>query len=455
MNESDFEKVSDEGLKVGTLEVFKAGVNVGTSQFKMTKEEALEDAVVIYKLGSEEVQTESTTEPIRKLASVRKIAAIDPIEGADRIVCATVDGWKLVTQKSNNFQPGDLVVYFEIDSFLPVREEFEFLRPSCFKSTKHLGDGFRIKTIKLKGQVSQGLILPLDTFFEKMDDGKYYDLDLNEASFDEVVNIIDGIITMDLTSHFIEVKEGDDLTKRLEIKKWEKPLDPCLAGVARGNFPSFIRKTDQERVQNLFGKLKGKKRQYNPETGEVTELEEYNFDQINWWEVTLKLDGSSCTMYLKDDLFGVCSRNLDLKETADNIFWQVARKFDVEHKLRAAGRNVAIQGELMGPGVQGNRENFDNHRFYIFDIWDIDEQRYMSPTERLLFIVQNGLDSLPHAPTIDRVALANFKTVDDFLKYAEVKSINHNVGEGIVFKNQKGDFSFKVINNKFLLSEKD
>src|SRR5438309_10635527 len=100
----------------------------------------------------------------RKLATIRRISKIEPIEGADRIVKATIDGWELVTQK-DNYRVGDLCVYFEIDSFLPVRPEFEFLRKGCFKSTKNLGDGFRIKTIKLRGQVSQGLSLPLGDFF--------------------------------------------------------------------------------------------------------------------------------------------------------------------------------------------------------------------------------------------------------------------------------------------------
>lgn len=221
----------------------------------------------------QEIVLESTSEPVRKLASIRKIAAIEPIEGADNIVCATVDGWQLVTQKANNFKVNDLVVYFEIDSFLPVTERFEFLRKSSFKSTKHLGDGFRIKTIKLRGQVSQGLILPMGEFFDFLEsDRNWYHRD---------PEIVDW------------VREGDDLTELLGVKKYEKPLDPRLAGRARGNFPSFIRKTDQERVQNLFGKLKGHKSEYNPDTGEVTYTGEYNFDQNGRWEATLKLDGSS------------------------------------------------------------------------------------------------------------------------------------------------------------------
>lgn len=423
-------------MKFGTLEVVAKNGAVTKSEFAMEplEEETVAEEVVL--------DSESTTEPIRKLATIRKIAAIDPIEGADRIVCATVDGWKLVTQKSNDFQPGDLVVYFEIDSFLPVREEFEFLRPSCFKSTKHLGDGFRIKTIKLKGQVSQGLILPIEEFYDQYArDGNWYPKD----------------------GHTVEyAREGDDLTEWLGVKKWEKPLDPRLAGVARGNFPSYIRKTDQERVQNLFGKLKGKKRQYNPETGEVTPTEEYNFDQDARWEATLKLDGSSMTVYYagvdteEGARFGVCSRNLDLKETEDNLFWKVARSLNLEEHLARIGKNVAIQGELMGPGVQGNREGFAEHRFYVFDIWDIDEQRYLGSSERVLFLMDNGMSHLEHAPHLGFISLGNFSSVDDFLTYTDIFSINTKIpAEGVVFKSMDGKDSFKVINNKFLLNEKD
>lgn len=398
----------------------------------------------------EELQTESTTEPVRKLASVRRIAAIDPIEGADRIVCATIDGWKVVTQKSNNFKPGDLVVYFEIDSFLPVEEKYEFLRPSSFKSTKHLGDGFRIKTIKLKGQVSQGLILPLSVFFDQDEEtGDYLWLALAEKAVDDVVVSSEGTLTLNLNNCFEPVYEGLDLTEYLGVKKYEKPLDPRLAGVARGNFPSFIRKTDQERVQNLFGKII-----------------KHKWDQLDRWEATLKLDGSSMTAYVtghgteEGPRFGVCSRNLDLKETEDNTFWQVARKLRLEELLMGLGRNLALQGELMGPGVQGNRENLPEHEFYLFDIWDIDEQRYLTPTERLLICAEE-LQSVKSTPAIGVVSMSNFKSVDDFLAYADRASINHKVAEGVVFKAFKQDDpsrqinSFKVINQKFLLAEVD
>jgi RNA ligase (TIGR02306 family) len=385
------------------------------------------------------VQTESNTEPLRKLASIRRITGKEPIEGADMIECVHVDGWRLVTQKSNNFQIGDLVVYFEIDSFLPVCETFEFLRKSSFRSTKHLGDGFKIKTIKLKGQVSQGLVLPLselDTF------GTYWR----------------GIMHNSWSNDFDSVRheEGADLTKYLGVQKYEKPLDPRLAGRARGNFPSFIRKTDQERVQNLFGKLKGHKSEYNPDTGEVTHTGEHIFDQDARWEVTLKLDGSSMTVYLYQDRFGVASRNLDLDETDDNTFWQVARKRDLEGKLRSLGRNLALQGELMGPGVQDNRERLPEHEFFLFDVWDIDEQRYLTPTERHALPLHN----VATVPFVCTRSLKDFESIDEMLAFADRKSLNHDIAEGVVFKMFEPTpahqiTSFKAINNKFLLKEKD
>lgn len=295
-----------------------------------------------------------------------------------------------------------------IHSFLPVEERYEFLRPSSFKSTKHLGDGFRIKTIKLKNKLSQGLILPLD----------------------EVAK------SLTTSTQLPNFKEGTDLTSFLGIKKYEKPLSPQLGGVAKGNFPSFLRKTDQERVQNLFDELK-------------------QLDQDDEWEATLKLDGSSMTVYLNNGEFGVCSRNLDLKETAENTFWQVARKLELEDAMRAVGKNFALQGELMGPGVQGNRENLPEHNFYLFDVWDIDEQRYLGSEEKIKFILFGGLGSIKPVPIIDYVKLNEFDSVDAFLKYADISSLNHPVAEGVVFKHQSGEHSFKVINNRFLLNEKD
>src|SRR6185369_15683743 len=150
----------------------------------------------------------------RRLATIRRVSAVEPIPGADRIVKIVVDGWECITQKTNNFEVGSLVLYFEIDSFLPVREEFEFLRKGCFKSTTNLGDGFRIKTIKMKGQIAQGLSLSLGDFFKQEKDGRwYYEIEPEgvECGHDRV-------------SETIYLEEGMDLTEYFGVQKYEKPL---------------------------------------------------------------------------------------------------------------------------------------------------------------------------------------------------------------------------------------
>ena len=334
----------------------------------------------------------------RKLVSIRKIAAIDPIEGADNIVCATVDGWKLVTQKSNNFVPGDLVVYFEIDSFIPISEKFEFLRKSSYKK---MGDkeGFRLKTIKLRGQISQGLILPLSEF-----------------------------------SDLGTFNEGFDLTEILGVEKWEPPLPSELAGIAKGNFPSFIQKTDQERIQNIFGSL------------------------FETYETSLKLDGSSITVYYKDGNVGVCSRNLDLEDNG-NTFWKTARDSGMVDALKVLNREIAIQGELMGPGICGNRESLKEHQIFVFDIFDIKTGQYLVPFMRNQFFdeLKNVGMTAEHVPVIDHaVKLSDFKSVEDFLNYADRESLNHPIAEGVVFKSvRRNGHCFKAINTKYLLKCED
>lgn len=361
----------------------------------------------------------------RKLASIRRIAEINEIEGADNIVCAVVDGWSLVTQKSNNFKVGDLVIYFEIDSVLPVREEFEFLRERCYVSAQNSvhGEGFRLKTIRLRGVYSQGLILPISSLFNEVVDPNSFKPDIS----------LDNTVLGDSTEFIVE---GADFTELLGVVKYEKPLPANLGGVAKGNFPSFIPKTDQERIQNCYKYVSSKWRDHT-------------------WEVTMKLDGSSMTVYyrthpdLSEGQFGVCSRNLDLTETEGNAFWQVARKHDLENKLQKLGYSIAIQGELMGPGVQGNKENLTELDLYVFDMWDIDNQRYFYSEERRIICDALGLK---HAPVIDtNFNLGDMKVID-ILEMADGPSLNAKLREGLVFKSMKDpSVSWKAISNKWLL----
>jgi RNA ligase (TIGR02306 family) len=335
----------------------------------------------------------------RKLASIRVIDSIGPIDGADAIEVATVGGWKIVVKKGE-FAVGDLAVYLEIDSWVPT-ELAPFLskgkEPREFEGIK----GERLRTIKLRGQLSQGLLLPLTGMGQ------------------------------------MGYQEGDDVSEVLNIKKWERPMNAQLAGMARGNFPSLIPKTDQERVQNL------KK--------EIAAAAESNAV----FEVTEKLEGSSMTCYLIEGVFGVCSRNLDLKETADNTFWQVARREGVEEKMKAIDEHwdFAIQGELIGPGIQGNIYNLSKPEFYVFDVYNIQQGTYLKPADRLALVQRMGLN---HVPVI-HPSWPVTSSIEGILETAEGQTVlltSNTEREGIVFKEVNGGMTFKAISNKYLLGEK-
>ncbi len=344
---------------------------------------------------------------MRHLASIREIKEILPHNNADSLELAIVDGWQVIVRKGE-FSPGQKVIYFEIDSVLPVLPQFEFLRKSCHRNQPWLpnGEGFRLRTIKLRGEISQGLIVPISSCFG-------YDLEL-----------------------------GLDITDMLGVVKWDPPVPTQLQGLAKSNFPSFISKTDQERIQNL-----------------LRELEEHR--NIHSFEVTMKLDGSSFTCYRNEGQFGVCSRNMELKleGNENNAFVKMFLESGLKDFMESIpeSMNFAIQGELMGPGIQGNRENFTENRLYIFDVFDINNQRYMLPLERRNFI-NAGLPYIKnvfHVPVIHENFTITTESVADLLKMAEGPSINNPVREGLVWKCSEINFSFKTISNKFLLNEKD
>ena len=226
---------------------------------------------------------------MRKLASIQTIRALTPIEGADAIETAAVLGWQLVVKKGE-FSVGDKAVYCEIVCLMPDKPEFEFLKPR----------GMRVRTIRLRGQISQGICFPLS------------------------------ILPADAPT-----EEDTDVTELLGIIKHEPPIPACLSGIMKGNFPSFIPKTDETRVQVLQSVLN----RYAGEPCFVTE----------------KLDGSSATYFINNDEFGVCSRNMQLEENAENSFWKIANTLEIESKLRTIGKNIALQGELVGEGIQGNK----------------------------------------------------------------------------------------------------
>jgi RNA ligase (TIGR02306 family) len=229
--------------------------------------------------------------------------------------------------------------------------------------------------------------------------------------------------------------EGLDVTERLGIVKYEPPIPAELAGKVKGLFPSFIPKTDEERIQNF-----------------TNEYESWKLQSKHQFYETEKLDGSSSTFYINNGEFGVCSRNLELLETEENTFWKVARELDLENKMKSLGKNVAIQGELIGEGVQGNPYKIKGQTIKFYTGFDIDRFQRLSLPEFISLISSMDLQSVPILT--DRFMLP--ETIDDMLKHAEAKSVLNpdTEREGVVIRSIDGTISFKAISNKFLLNER-
>jgi RNA ligase (TIGR02306 family) len=364
---------------------------------------------------------------MRKLATVRKIDALEPIDGADLIETATIGGWKVVVKKGE-LSVGQLAVYFEIDSFIPT-ELAPFLTSENKKPREYNGiKGERLRTVRLRKQISQGLLLPLTVIY------------------DAVKKSLDDLNIKLETIPIIYYEEDMDVSDLLNIHKYEPPMSTQLAGMAKGNFPSFIPKTDEERVQNLSRSL------YKWASSDDYEV-----------EISEKIDGSSMTVYAKDSTdeqgaylqkFGVCSRNLELKETEGNSFWAMANSLDLRNKLAKLGRNIAIQGELFGTGINGNHYRSTEHRFWVFSIYDINKGEYLNSNDRIELCKELELE---HVPVLGYMNLRD-QTIDGLLAMAEGKSVVNPIveREGVVLKCVSNpQIHFKCISNKFLLKGGD
>jgi len=332
---------------------------------------------------------------MRKLATIQKIKDLQPIAGADRIERATVLGWHVVVKKGD-FQAGDYCVYCEIDSLLPEKPEFEFLRPRKF----------RIKTVRLRKQISQGIAFPTSI----LDD--YED---------------------------VEIKEGADVTDLIGVKKYEPPIPITMSGNVKGAFPGFIPKTDEIRIQSM------------PDV--LTRSE----NRGKRCYVTEKIDGTSATYYLKDGEFGVCSRNLELRESEKNIHWIAARQYDLAARLRGLNQNIAIQVEIIGPKIQKNKYALAKPQLMVFNVFDINRYEFLSYEDFVSFTETLKLETVPILR--DDYVLGQ-DDVDSLVRMSEGKSVVNPkiLREGIVIRSvvetrdpEIGRLSFKVINPLFLL----
>jgi len=334
----------------------------------------------------------------RKLVSIQRIDAIEPIDGADNIVKARVMGWDVVVKKGE-LAAGDLCVFFEIDSLLPDGAPWaEFMRPR----------GFRLKTARLRGVLSQGLALPTSIL---------------PGGAGEVPPV------------------GSDVRERLGVVKYDPPV-PLGSDVA-GPYPARVPKTDEIRLQSALGVL----------------------DEIRGHDlaITTKIDGTSTTFHVDEDgAFTACSRNWALAR-ADSAPWRIAAQYQLETRIP---RGFAVQGELCGPGIQKNRLGLPAVDWWVFDAYDTRAGRHLDHGELVAFCAERGLKTVPVEAIVDGDAARSFDhTLPAWLARAGgLYPGTKNRKEGIVVRPLVGRrsetlggsrLSFKVLNNDFLLKDED
>ena len=402
----------------------------------------------------------------RKLTTVRIIDSIDPIEGADAIEVATLGGWKTVVVK-NAFAKGESAIYIEADAWVPNAVAPYLSKgkePRSFRDVP----GERLRTVKLRGQLSQGLLLKLAEFPQVT-------AEWEKRKSEGVADIS-------------EV----DFSEALGVQLWEAAIPAEIAGQVEGSFPDKVMpRTDQERCQNLVREIFATEDQWvrvaaltldDPcvapmiekgiariVDGQVERLLTAVASVHDEYEVSMKLDGTSFTGFCVDGRTGVCSRNWELKINEANAGNTLVRLF-IDSGLQSAlinfhkvtGRSLAVQAELMGPAIQDNREHLTEPLLFVFDIFDIDAQHYVGAVERddllaMLFDFGVNRKLLKHVPILHaRTTLADIgiKDVADLLNFAEGTSLVNPVREGLVFKRLDGKFSFKAISNAYLLQKK-
>jgi RNA ligase (TIGR02306 family) len=365
----------------------------------------------------------------RKLASVQVVKAIKPIEEADRIEVIQILNWDCVARKGE-YQIGDKVVYFEIDSLLPDIPAFEFLKGSSWSQKLNK---YKISTHKFRNQISQGLVIPIKDLPDLY-------IQISGA----------GVWPHDL----LTLEEGTDLTELLKIEKYEPPVSNGPLGETIQH-EWYVPKTDEERVQVCAENV----------------LPKYIESEQKDWYASIKLDGTSCTAGLFDDAFLIGGRNQWYKD--ENMYTSTVKKYvDIEKYLRdyqkLTGKYIVFQGELCGPGIQGNKLGLKEKEWFIFNVFEsntgkMDSYKKLNFLHFLNMCDDFSLKTVPIIPidekfdfkattNIDEMVSNLLKYVDNikYKKYFEDASPNQ-IAEGVVFRLNDMSNSFKVISNKFLL----
>ena len=365
-----------------------------------------------------DMDLESNTDSTRKLASIQVVDRIHPHTGADSLELATILGWQIIT-RIGEVQKGDTVIYCEIDSLLPVNVDW---LPQAVKDRivkEGTKDYFRVKTIKLRGELSQGLIIPLG----------------------DTLPPIGPIVV------------GNDVTDLLKIRKYEPPIFsyemgnhprrsdgtyvPFTSSRPSGNFPShLVKKTDETRIQS------------NPKLLELLKDKPYY--------IAVKLDGTSATYLLNPDTgeLMVCSRNM-IRKRPDDIntcpYWLMAVKYDLENKLKDMP-HLAIQGEICGPTIQKNLLGLKNYEFFVFNIVDTRDRQIMALPDMIAFCSEMRLSMVPIEESGTSYPHYFPCDIKGLLTRAQgTYPGTKNAREGLVVRAADQSISFKVINNDYLL----
>jgi RNA ligase (TIGR02306 family) len=321
-----------------------------------------------------------------KVATVELIKNLRKHPNADALEIGNVLGWQVVC-KAGSYKEGDKVIYVNIDSVLEERPEYEFLRAK----------NFRVKPIKLRGEPSQGLVLPCSQ----------------------------------------NLKVGTDVSEMVGAKHYEKPVPMQLSGQVMGAFPNFLIKTDEENLRNY-----------------TEALEEVKNESLY---ATIKLDGTSATYFVKDGEFGICSRNLRLKlEDENSIYAKMAIKYDIKNVLlKHADKHgdVCIQGEIYGPGIQGNPMGAKENCFSLFNGYKIADKKYWGWSDIKHFCEKN---SIPHVDLVS--TYTHCPSLEKLIGFAnKTMYINKKPAEGIVIRPlspmhsnvMKKNWSVKIINENY------
>lgn len=369
---------------------------------------------------------------MRELASIQVIKSLSPIPGADAIEKAEVLGWELVVKKGD-FKVGERIVYCEIDSILPEYPCFEFLRSKRF----------RIKTIKLRGQISQGIAFPLSVIAD-VNPGIAIDYFKVGNDVTDLLKITKHDPESELDVEEEPVKKSW-LERNIRYYKWKffgtKP-------VKKGNFPNDVPKTDEIRVQKMASALEER-------AGHLA-------------YITEKVEGTSATfiyrqsgnwlaqLFGQNGIFQICSRNRIVYNSQDggetsHPLMKVSEKYNIKQALKKLNRNLAVQGECYGPKIQGNIYRVPELEFKVFLIFDIDAQTYLPYHEMHLLIKELDLTMVPEVG-------GNHPIVNDIKYYVELSkgksAIKSDIlREGIVIRSMTDNFSFKSINPEYLLKQ--